>query len=237
MSITIEAAAPKVPELRKAFTYKYSNNIKTGVYDPRDVNRIETDDAYCRCFLRTLTSKGDVEKALPVMDECLKFRKEWEINDLNENSFPAEIWERNAVYYKGHTKDGNKILYINLKENDKKDDEARKMIQKFIAYHFNLHHRETPEKMAVVLIDMEGASTGNMDMNSVKFIITCFKIYFPAYLDYMLQYDMPFILTAAWKVISALLNKEQAAKIRMIKKGEMKNYLDDDNLKHWPHMQ
>ena len=49
-------------------------------YDPRDIKRLNEDDAYCRLFLRTLHSNGDPVAALPVVHESLSFRKEWEIN-------------------------------------------------------------------------------------------------------------------------------------------------------------
>ena len=53
-----------------------SDNIRQGLYDPRDLDRLQTDEAYARCFLRTLKVRGDVEKALEGVHEALKFRKE-----------------------------------------------------------------------------------------------------------------------------------------------------------------
>ena len=64
----------------QSFWYFSSDKISKGTFDERDVERVKTDDAYCRCFLRTLKSKGNVDKALDVMDNALKFRKENEIN-------------------------------------------------------------------------------------------------------------------------------------------------------------
>jgi hypothetical protein len=54
--------------------------ISGGEYDARDLKRLDTDDAYARCFLRTLLSKGDVAKSLPLIDSAFKFRKEFQIN-------------------------------------------------------------------------------------------------------------------------------------------------------------
>merc|ERR1712121_46199 len=109
--------ADKVPELRQKFLDKFKDKIEKGAFDARDVERVQTDDAYCRCFLRTLKSRGNVDKALDVIDNAFKFRKEWGINDLTLSSFPAEILDRNAVYYKNVDKDGRKICYLNVKEN------------------------------------------------------------------------------------------------------------------------
>ncbi len=52
-----------------------SDRIAKGDYDERDVKRLDEDDAYARCFLRTLKAKGDAKKAADVVHECFKFRK------------------------------------------------------------------------------------------------------------------------------------------------------------------
>ena len=48
---------------------------KFSKYDQRDIDRLNSDDAYARCFLRTLKSRGDTSKALDVIHEAFKFRK------------------------------------------------------------------------------------------------------------------------------------------------------------------
>lgn len=52
-----------------------TDSIKKGTYDQRDVDRLDKDDAYARAFLRTLKSRGDVAKAVDLIDDCFKFRK------------------------------------------------------------------------------------------------------------------------------------------------------------------
>ena len=64
-------------------------------YDPRDIKRFDEDDAYTRLFLRTLHSKGDIEKAVTTVHESLSFRKEWGINgilhDIYDNGLVSNI--------------------------------------------------------------------------------------------------------------------------------------------------
>ena len=52
------------------------DSIASGAYDQRDLDRLEKDDGYARCFMRTLLSKGDPEKATEVLDTAFKYRKE-----------------------------------------------------------------------------------------------------------------------------------------------------------------
>ena len=58
-------------------------NIDDGTYDERDVSRLNNDDQYAACFLRRITSRGDIPKALEVIDAAFKFRKEIGINGTN----------------------------------------------------------------------------------------------------------------------------------------------------------
>ena len=51
------------------------DDIAKGTYDQRDVDRLNTDDPYVRCFLRTLKAKGNPKKAVEVIHECFCFRK------------------------------------------------------------------------------------------------------------------------------------------------------------------
>ena len=51
-------------------------NISSGLYDQRDLVRLDRDDAYARCYLRTLLSNGDISKSVDVLDSAFKFRKE-----------------------------------------------------------------------------------------------------------------------------------------------------------------
>ena len=52
-------------------------------------------------------------------------------------------------------------VYINVKENVATGDEVR-LLKQYIAWNFDQHHKAHPEQMCVVLMDMSGASVGNM---------------------------------------------------------------------------
>lgn len=224
--------ANKLDEFRKTFANKYGTSAPT-LYDQRDIDRLNGDDSFAGSFLRTLKANGDPAKAADITHESLKFRNEIKLNDLTENSFPAELLEKKAIYYKGADKDGHPILYINVKANVTKP-EHQDALKQYIAWNFEKHHRQNPEQMCVVLMDMSGASTSNVNTDITKFIITCFTVYFPSYLAYMINYDMPLLLSAFWTVISAFLSSEQKQKLLMVKKADIRKYIPEENL--WPHM-
>ena len=45
-----------------------------------------------------------------------------------------------------------------------------------------------------MVFDMSGAGLNQMDMDLVRFIINCFKIYFPDLLEWLLVFNIPWIL-------------------------------------------
>jgi len=228
-----EEVAGKIPELREKFNKKYQKEVSSGTYDQRDLDRFASDDIYAGCFLRTIAAKGDPDKALDQIHECLKFRKDIGLNDLNDGSFPAEGLEKNAIYYKGTDKGGHPIMYINVKENVAKADQQQ-MLKNYIAYKFEEHHKKNPGQMAVVLMDMSGASTSNVSIDISKYIIACFTQYFPSFLAYMINYEMPMLLSGIWSIISAFLKGDQKKKLLVLKKKDIKNYIPEEHL--WPHM-
>lgn len=231
---TQQEVAPKLGEFREAFKTKNADHIKNGVYDQRDIDRLNKDDLWAGCFLRTLKARGDPTKAVEVAHDSLKFRKEMGLGDVNPANFPADLTDRNAIYYKGVDVDNHPILYINVKENVSKPDQQQ-ILKQYIAWHFDKHQKEKPEQMCVVLMDMSGASTSNVGIDITKYVITCFTTYFPSFLAYMINYDMPLLLSATWSVISAFLSSEQKQKLLMVKKGDITKYIPQEHL--WPHMQ
>eukprot|EP00914_Ancora_sagittata_P001164 GHVO01003023.1.p1 GENE.GHVO01003023.1~~GHVO01003023.1.p1 ORF type:complete len:247 (+),score=29.14 GHVO01003023.1:29-742(+) len=228
-----EEVLPKIGDLRSSFTTKFKAEIDSGAFDARDVSRLAKDDQYAACFLRTLKSRGDVDKALEVISDAFKFRKEIGANDLASIKWPEELLAKKAIYYKGFDVKGHPILYINIKENTASKEQMPDL-KKYIAHHFEQHHSKHPEQMCIVLMDMTGAGVTNLNLDITKFIITCFTTYFPAYLAYMLNYEMSMLLGATWALINPLLSADQKKKLLMVKKKQIKEYIPEEHL--WDHM-
>ncbi|CAD5125254.1 DgyrCDS13496 [Dimorphilus gyrociliatus] len=233
LNLSPSEVASKVPELRTKFNEKFQSEIASGKFDERDVSRFNSDDAYARCFLRTMKAKGDVDKAVDVVQEAFIMRKEYLVNDFDEDKVPQEIKDRNGIFYRGKDKEGHPILYIDVKQNTASGDEVV-LLKCYIAGMFEKHHRTNPEQMCVVFFDMSSAGLSNLNMDITKFIISCFKVAFPAFLAYMINYDMPFILNAAWKVISSLASGDQSKKIQVVKKGDLTRLINKEEL--WGHL-
>lgn len=78
-------------------------------------------------------------------------------------------------------------------KNHKKDAFPHAQVCKFIAYHFEKCYKFDWNYQIILIFDMADAGLGNLDMEMIKFTITCLKVYYPGLIDYMLIFQMPFI--------------------------------------------
>ncbi|XP_021356599.1 motile sperm domain-containing protein 2-like isoform X2 [Mizuhopecten yessoensis] len=215
-------------KLRKLFYSKYNVEDFVGkqLYDQRDADSVASNDLYVRQFIRTYESLEDAANRL---HETLKWRKELGVNDLCETSFESWRYELGAGFYHNHDKDGRRLFFVKVKLH-KKDAADFPMVKKFLAYHFETIYKEEPTKEIVVVFDMSQAGLSNLDMDLIKFVITCFKIYYPTLLGYMLIYEMPWLFNAAWKIIKAWLSPHAIAKIKFVTKSDIQEYINKDQL-------
>ncbi|XP_052767071.1 motile sperm domain-containing protein 2-like isoform X2 [Mya arenaria] len=216
----------KASKVRELFLSKHKADIDAGSYDECDVEKFRTNDKYVVSFIRSFET---LQETVLHLHESLKFRHDFEVNDTTETSFPQEFWEIGAVYFHNHDKDGNRILYVQVKKY-KKDAQMLPMIKQFFGYLMEQQSIKNPGQQIVLLFDMAGAGLSNLDMELIKFIINCFKMYFPDLLAYMLIFEMPWLFSAAWKLIKQMLHAEAVKRIKFVTKVDVLEYIDKDEL-------
>ena len=69
-------------------------------------------------------------------------------------------------------------VYFQVKAH-KKDSERVHLNYQFIAWWLEKHQKKHPEEQIVVLFDMTDAGLSNVDIDLLKFQISCFTTYFP----------------------------------------------------------
>ncbi|ESP03679.1 hypothetical protein LOTGIDRAFT_237580 [Lottia gigantea] len=214
---------PTVKTIRTNFETKYADNIKKEVYDSRDLEAIKSDDDLVTTYIRNDIPPEDL------IHESLKWRNDIKLNDINEDTFDKWMWEKGAVYFHNKDKDGHRILNVVCRHH-KKDAALLPFVKKFLGYAIDNAFKEDRHSRIVVLFDMSDAGLSNLDMDLIKYIITCFKYYFPTFLSYMLIYEMPWIFNAAWKVIKAWLSQEAVKVIKFVTKSDIQEYINRDQI-------
>lgn len=76
------------------------------------------------------------------------------------------------------------------------------------------------------------ADTGisNMDMEFTKYLIGLFKSYYPNFLNYIIIFEMPWILNTAFKLIKSWLPPKAIPKIKFVHKGNIQEFVDPNDV-------
>ncbi|XP_070832532.1 motile sperm domain-containing protein 2 isoform X2 [Chaetodon trifascialis] len=220
----------KIEETRQRFKNEFLQD-SAEKYDSRDVERLQRDDALVEGYLTWRLFV--VEDALKMIDESLQWRKEFGLNDLTESSIPKWMFETGAVFLHGYDKEGNKLFWFRVKLHVK---DAKTILdkKKYIAFWLERYAKKEPGMPLTVVFDMAESGLSNIDMEFVKYVINCFKVYYPKFLAKMIIVDMPWIMNAAWKIVKSWLGPEAISKLKFASKSEIQTFIDPEYLP--PHM-
>lgn len=103
-------------------------------YDERDVDRIRGPDDW---FVQRFITSGDVDEAIKMMANNLKWRKEFGINDLTVTDFPAEFYQSGGLIVGGTDREGHRLVIIRVKLGCKCNSHLDEVAKKFLAYRLN----------------------------------------------------------------------------------------------------
>ncbi|XP_059356691.1 motile sperm domain-containing protein 2 isoform X1 [Carassius carassius] len=220
----------KIEETRQRFKSEYVGESQDK-YDSRDVERLFKDDALVEGYLTW--RQFVVEDTLKMIDESLQWRKEFTLNDLTESSIPRWMFESGAVFLHGYDKEGNKLFWFRVKLHIK---DAKMILDKkrYVAFWLERYAKREPGMPLTVVFDMSESGLSNIDMDFVKYIINCFKVYYPKFLSKMIMYEMPWIMNAAWKIVKTWLGPEAISKLKFVTKSDIQTYVGPEHLP--PHM-
>ncbi|KAM7407344.1 hypothetical protein PAMA_003188 [Pampus argenteus] len=220
----------KIEETRQRFKNEFLQD-SIDKYDSRDVAKIEKDDALVEGYLTWRLNV--VDDALKMIDESLQWRKEFGVNDITESTIPKWMFETGAVYLHGYDKEGNKLFWFRVKLHVK-DAKTIMDKKKYVAFWLERYAKKEPGMPLTVVFDLSESGLSNIDMDFVKYIINCFKIYYPKFLSKMIIVDMPWIMNAAWKIVKSWLGPEAISKLRFTTRTDVQTFIGPEYLP--PHM-
>ncbi|KTF80466.1 hypothetical protein cypCar_00043513, partial [Cyprinus carpio] len=143
------------------------------------------------------------------------------------------MFESGAVFLHGYDKEGNKLFWFRVKLHIK---DAKTILDKkrYVAFWLERYAKREPGMPLTVVFDMSESGLSNIDMDFVKYIINCFKVYYPKFLSKMIMYEMPWIMNAAWKIVKTWLGPEAISKLKFVTKSDIQTYVGPEHLP--PHM-
>eukprot|EP00111_Clytia_hemisphaerica_P017830 TCONS_00052726-protein len=196
-------------------------------FDEEDIEKVQKSDGFVWQFL--IHQHKDIDKALEMMVECLKWRESFGLNEITERNIDRHLFEIGFLFPRNTDKNGNLLLHF-LANRYRKELYNIEEVKKLFAFALEKLCENNSGKKVTMVFDMQDAGFANMDMDLIKFLITCFQTYFPNVLEYLIVFETPWILITGWKLVKTWMNSDGISKIKFVKKNEINQFIAPKNL-------
>lgn len=220
----------EVLSFRQMVLDKYEFNLiadPENEFDPIDLHRFKTDDRWVEDFI--INNDGNIKHACKQCIETLEWRKKFGVNEITEDNVRMEYLINSSCYLHGRDLDGKLIFMFKSKwhtRGSKNMDDLKRCLLYWIERAF----RESKNEKITVIFDMMDTGMSNIDLEFTKLIINIFKQFYPNSLNWILIYDMPWIMNATFQIIKKLLPKRAVEVLKFVNVKNIRQYIDDDNI-------
>uniref|UniRef100_A0A1Q3G2D9 Putative conserved plasma membrane protein n=1 Tax=Culex tarsalis TaxID=7177 RepID=A0A1Q3G2D9_CULTA len=226
----LNPSAEVVEQLRQSFRQKLEKDaakIPPGGFHPHDLNKIFANDVWLTKFLENndLDMKASLQQ---VWDTCT-WRKTAKINEICEENIRLDYVEEGIMFPRGKDLDGKTLFIYRASlytRGSKNLDEMKRMF----LYWLERIIRESNDDYITIIFELSDAGLSNVDMDYTKYIITTLKNYYPYSLNYILVFDLPWILNATFQIIKRLLPAKAVDRLKNINGKSIRDYIDEDNM-------
>ncbi|GFY60749.1 motile sperm domain-containing protein 2 [Trichonephila inaurata madagascariensis] len=208
---------------------KFLNDLKEDEdrYHADDIQRVKENDWFIGRYL--LHNEKDLDKAYHMLTESLKFRKEMEVNTITKKDLPKEYFDVRAVIMYNKDKRDHPIVAIRGKTHIKKE-ETRRYQQQYMLYWIEKACRASDWGAVSILFDCTDAGISNVDLDMMRSLSDTFKKYYPWGLGFFLVYNMPWYLSAVWRIIKKWIPQKHESIINFVDSKSIRDFMEEDQL-------
>lgn len=220
-------------------------------FHPLDLERVKDNDVWLGKFLDQVDF--NFQDASNMLWNTLNWRKNFGANEMDETKIRMDYIETAALFAHNKDVDGKRLLLVRSKNHVKGSKDMNELI-KILVYWIERIQGETNFDKITLFFDMQGAGLANMDLEFVKKIIETFKLYYPCAINYIVIFEMAWVLSgmvflllfrttfsspfyfilAAFKIIKGLLPPKAVEIMKFLNTKTIKEFVDADNcLKAW----
>ncbi|KAH8339079.1 hypothetical protein KR074_002664 [Drosophila pseudoananassae] len=226
MGIKVKETTPEqIEELRERFNSKYASSPPAEPFHPVDIDRIRNDHVWLQRFLEM--HDLDMEASFTKLWDTCIWRQSYGASDLDESKLNQEYLKEGSIFVHSCDGDGKPLLVfrVSLHKKTKNLDE----LIRIVVYWVERTQREQHMTQLTIFFDMSGTGLATMDLDFVKRIVETFKQYYPNTLNYILVFELAWVLNAAFKVIKALLPPKAVEILKMVSKKDITQYIPKPN--------
>lgn len=227
----MQPSASQISELRDNFLRRVAEEHAEAAIHPADIERVKSSDDWLRRYL--LHHDCDMNMAQKMLWDTCEWRKQFGTNELSESNVRVDYLSDGTIFSRGKDIDGSTLLIFKCKLHVKGQRDMDEL-KKCVVYWLERLERQDNGKPITVFFDMDGCGLSNMDMEYTKYLINLLKLYYPFFLNYIIIYEMAWILNAAFKIIKSLLPEKAVAKMKFLGKSTVKDFVSlDQALSCW----
>ncbi|XP_059610439.1 motile sperm domain-containing protein 2-like isoform X2 [Phlebotomus argentipes] len=197
-------------------------------FHPADIDRINTSEKWLRLFIEY--NDLDMKKALTQLWDTCVWRKNFGTNDLDVSQLRQEYLHEGFMFPRNRDIDGKRLLIFRSKlyvRGTKDMDDVKRILVYWVE---RLMYREEDLAQISVFFDLKDSGLSNMDMEYTRYIINLFKFYYPNSLNYIIIFEMPWILNTTFKIIKSLLPAKAVARMKFVNGKTLHEFVDESNM-------
>lgn len=227
----MEPTEKDIADLRQAALNKIES-IEPGLQPHhKDIERLKNDRNWVRRFL--LHHEGDSDKALNMIIGTLKWRQKFGANDISHSNLNLQIVSSGGMFPHCRDKDGKQLFIIKVKSNVKGAYKVEEMHKVLVYWFDRLEKQEKGDKISI-FFEMTGAGLSHLDMEFVQYLISLFRDYYPFFLNYIIIFEMSWILNAAWKVVKSWMPGKSVDMVKFVGRSDLKDFVPiSEQLSEW----
>lgn len=218
----------QINEIRSKVDEHYSESGQ-GSCVPADMTRLQNDDKYVKRFFKHIFEKdgNQTDLAVKMIINTFEWRKDFGVNELRDDNISESLRLKGSLYVHNRDKDGKQMLIFHSKKHFKGAENMNE-VKRFFIYLLERIDREDHGDLITLVFDCANCGIKNMDMEFTQYMINVFKDYYPWCLNYILVFDMPWVLNAAWKIIKSWMPASGVKKVKFLTKANLGDYVAED---------
>ncbi|KAG6797794.1 motile sperm domain-containing protein 2 [Apis mellifera caucasica] len=196
-------------------------------FHPADIARVKENNNWLRRFLEH--NENNIQESLNMLWDTCIWRSKFGTNEITEENVRKDYLDIGLCFIHGKDKDGKTMFVIKCSLHTKGSKEFNQL-QKLVVYWFERLERLTNGNQISLFFDMSDTGILNMDMEFIKYLINLCKSYYPNFLNYIIIFEMPWILNTAFKIIKSWLPPKAIPKIKFVHKGNIHELVDPNDV-------
>lgn len=211
--------------IRSSLWTTFSGEDEHSMYQEDVDEALEQDDAVRRFLIAT---KGNLTEAKSKLIKSLQWRKQNNLRQLTDTSFPAEVYSVGGIFTYANDRSGRPTLHFRMSHAVIHKD-LLSMVKSFITYTVYKADRLAGDRGLLVIVDCRGLRPAHLNLSILRTIINI-KSNLPLFAAGLLAVQMPFFARIAFSLIENSSVSTKRPYMKSVSLDDLKYFILPDNL-------